>query len=118
MSKAKTKGRNGEHAIVNKHKALGIEAERVPLSGSLGGKYSGDIAIPSVEHAILRCEVKSRKSDNGFAVIRNWLGESDIMFIREDYRDPLVVMPWETYEKLIKAFINEQHKTSTNITRL
>lgn len=111
MSKAKNKGRRGEHFMVDMHTGIGIPSERVPLSGSLGGKYSGDVAIPNVHNAILRCEVKSRKSSNGFAVVRNWLSNSDILFIKEDRQTPLVVMPWETYAKLIRVFYDEQTKS-------
>ena len=113
MSKAKAKGTRGENVIVEKHISIGIPAERVPLSGSIGGKYSGDVVIPDISSPIFRCEVKSRKSTNGFSVIARWLGDNDMLFIREDRQPPLVVMPWKTYEKMMVVFYEKSTKSAS-----
>jgi len=52
---SRDKGARGEREIVGRHLALGIRAERVPLSGAGGGSFRGDVDIENVG----RCEVKN-----------------------------------------------------------
>lgn len=59
MSKSKDKGRYGEHKTVAALQPE-VAAERVPLSGSLGGKYSGDVVTTDGRN--FRFEVKNRKT--------------------------------------------------------
>jgi hypothetical protein len=60
------------------------------LSGSAGGKYAGDLSIPvlGVDRC---CECKVRA--NGFGRLYHWLIERDLLIIRADRREPLVVVP-------------------------
>ena len=44
--RSRDKGARVERAIVNALQAGGFAAERVPLSGAAGGRYSGDIVLP------------------------------------------------------------------------
>ena len=44
-SASKRKGSGYELEVVKAHLALGIDATKTPLSGALGGKYSGDVQI-------------------------------------------------------------------------
>lgn len=100
---SRDKGARVEREIVDRHKAIGIPAERVPLSGAAGGRYSGDIDIPlwGADRPSLVAEVKARASGSGFVTLERWLGENDLIFLRRDRAAPLVVLPWETYARLV-----------------
>jgi hypothetical protein len=45
-ARSRDKDARFERAIVHALKAGGFAAERVPLSGAAGGRYSGDIVLP------------------------------------------------------------------------
>jgi hypothetical protein len=68
----------------------GIEAERIPLSGSAGGTFVGDIKLRlhDVEHI---AEVKYRRAD--FKTLRGWLDGRDMLLLCAPRKQPLVVMP-------------------------
>ena len=74
-----------------------IPAQRIPLSGQVGGLFSGDIRIAENYTA----EVKARKNGEGFATIQRWLGENDFLFLKQDRKAPIVVMTWEMYIALM-----------------
>lgn len=86
-----------EREIVNLHREAGVSAERVPLSGSAGGSFTGDIVIGEG----IRAEVKARKDGAGFRTLEGWLGDNDLLFLKRDRKDPLVVMPWHIYIRLL-----------------
>jgi hypothetical protein len=68
----------------------GFAAERVPLSGSAGGSYVGDLSLPllGVDRVV---EVKVRAT--GFAQLYAWLAGRDALVVRADRKQPLVVVP-------------------------
>lgn len=105
-SKSKNKGTRIENLIVDKHNDAGIAAERVPLSGSIGGKYSGDIVLGGIDAPVFRGEVKARKAGNGFSTIERWLEGNDLIFLKRDYKQPFVAMTWEIYAKLMKVYMD------------
>lgn len=104
MSKAKDRGRFVENWIRDKHLENGIQCERVPLSGSIGGNYSGDLAIPSIASKEFLCESKARRNGTGFRVIEEWMGNKDILFIKRNNVDPLVVIPFKLYLRLMRVY--------------
>ncbi|MCX7313927.1 MAG: hypothetical protein NTV56_19990 [Alphaproteobacteria bacterium] len=87
---SRQKGDRAERAIVRYLQDRGHAAERVPLSGSAGGSYKGDITIPAVGRDLC-CEVKCRA--NGFRELYAWLVDRDILIVRADRSVPLVVLP-------------------------
>lgn len=96
-SSSKRKGGGFELEIEKKHLALGVQASKQPLSGALGGKHAGDVQI-----AGLICECKRRRK--GFSTLYKALeqgGGSDALFVRDDYRETLVVLPWETWTQIV-----------------
>lgn len=101
-SPSKRKGTRVENEIVQRHKDIGIDAERVPLSGAAGGSYTGDVVIGPTASPPLRAEVKARKAGAGFTTLERWLGTNDLLFLKRDRQTPMVVMTWDTYETLIK----------------
>lgn len=103
-NRAKQKGDRIERQIVQKHKDIGFPCCRVPLSGACGEsdeQFSGDIKLDLPEIGTLRAEVKARANGEGFKTLEAWLGNNDLLFLRRDHAEPLVVLPWATYEKLL-----------------
>jgi Holliday junction resolvase len=87
---SRDKGNRAERAIVKYLQERGFAAERVPLSGSAGGSYLGDVTIP-VLNIDRVAEVKCRA--NGFRELYKWLEARDLLIVRADRKEPLVVLP-------------------------
>jgi hypothetical protein len=96
----KRKGVRIERALVNLLVGLGLPCFRVPLSGATGGEWSGDIHIPLLGRT-RRVEVKCR--GNGFRQLYSWLGNSDLLIVKADRRDPLAVLPLALMVELMLA---------------
>ena len=67
-----------------------IGAERVPLSGSAGGSYLGDLTVPLLGRDLI---VEAKARANGFARLYSWLEGRDVLLIKADRRNALVVLP-------------------------
>ncbi len=92
----RSKGLRVEREIVCLHHDVGIPCEKISRSG-----YTGpDLRIADE----FLGEVKTRKSGEGFATLERWLGEADVLFLRRDRQRPMVVMPWETYVRLMRTY--------------
>ncbi len=85
------------------HRDMGVHAERVPLSGATGGRYSGDVDVyvAGPDSAPLVTEVKARANGAGFVTLERWLGENDLLFLRRDRAEPMVVLPWRTWARIV-----------------
>jgi hypothetical protein len=88
--RSREKGNRAERAIVAFLQDRGFAAERVPLSGSAGGKYVGDVSIPLLGRDLC-VEVKVRAGR--FSQLYSWLDGREILIVRQDRREPLVVLP-------------------------
>ena len=79
-----------------------IEAKRVPLSGSLGGEYSGDIHL-YIDGKKLVGEVKYRDKSN-FPSPYKVLEGRDIAFYKRRTGSPqsLVIMTLEQFQQLLE----------------
>ncbi len=97
------KGDRIEREIVALHRELGVNAERVPLSGAAGGSFSGDVDVYAhgADAAPLVTEVKARASGAGFATLERWLGDNDALVLRRDRAEPMVVLPWRTWARIV-----------------
>jgi Holliday junction resolvase len=98
------KGDRCERELVERHEALGVHAERYPLSGASRFRDSGhdlDVYAFGREEAPLVAEAKARKSGGGFVQLERWLGEYDALFLRRNNTDPMVVLPWRTWVALL-----------------
>jgi Holliday junction resolvase len=95
----KIKGSRVEREIVHLHKDNNIDAKRVPLSGAVEG-YKGDIIV-SLPNKELVAEVKARKNGNGFTTIEKWLGDNDILFLKRNNKESLVVLPFNVYINIL-----------------
>jgi len=85
----RAKGDRFERAIVRLLQDRGIGAERVPLSGSAGGRFSGDLSVPCLGRDLV-VEAKSRGA--GFRQLYAWLDGRDVLITRSDRREALVIL--------------------------
>ena len=108
---SRLKGATTEREIVHLHERIGIHAERVPLSGAQRYQENGedvDAYICGKDAAPAVCQVKRLHGFRGTKGVMDALGDADILFIRYDAEPgqqalpPTVVMPWATYERLLK----------------
>jgi len=94
-----------EREIVDRHRALGVHAERYPLSGASRFRGSGhdiDIYALGRDEAPLVAEVKKRKGGAGFTQLERWLGEYDLLVLRRNHADPMIVLPWRVWARLLE----------------
>ncbi|MBO0737073.1 MAG: hypothetical protein J2P48_10955 [Alphaproteobacteria bacterium] len=109
------KGNAIERQLVASHRDIGIHCERYPLSGASKFRGSGhdlDVYVFGREAAPLVAEVKGRKNGQGFALLEKWLSTFDLLFLRRNRQEPLVVLPWRTYVGLLRGGANGSNKTS------
>jgi Holliday junction resolvase len=98
------KGNRIERELVDRHLALGVHAERYPLSGASRFRGSGhdvDIYAFGNEAAPLVAECKARKGGAGFIQLEKWLSDFDLLFLRKNNADPLVLLPWRVWARLL-----------------
>ena len=100
MSKAKDKGRRFENEIADYLTEHGIHAERIPLSGSFGGKYDSDVVIGTPEQPKAKIECKYR--ENISKQLWEWLEGNDYLAIRRNRHKALVVMDLEKFVEFLK----------------
>jgi len=104
------KGNRLERALVRALQARGFAAERVPLSGSAGGQYTSDLTTPLLGRD-LRVEAKAR--GRGFQQLYRWLDGADMLVVRADRNEPLVVVPWHLAIEIAK--VAEQNSRKSEI---
>ena len=87
---SRQKGDRMERALVKTLQAAGFGAERVPLSGSAGGSYKGDFTTPLMGRDLV---VEAKARADGFATLYGWLESRDLLVVKADRKEPLVVLP-------------------------
>ena len=80
------KGDRLERAVVEQFRSGGVEAKRVPLSGSADG-YPGDV-VATIAGRELTVECKSRARSPLYA----WLEDRDALIVKADRQEPLIAM--------------------------
>ena len=98
--KPRDKGNRAERAIVRYLQDKGFAAERVPLSGAAGGSYLGDLSVPALGRDLC-VEVKVRAT--GFTPFYAWLDKRDILIVKRDRSEPLVVLPMRLAAEFLAA---------------
>jgi Holliday junction resolvase len=87
--KSRDKGARTERGVVHALQAKGFAATRMPLSGAAGGRFSGDVVL-SLMGRDLCLEVKARA--DGFRELYGWLEDRDVLIVKADRQEPLVVV--------------------------
>lgn len=103
-AKHRRKGDRVEREIVQLFEELGVHAERYPLSGASRFRDSGhdlDIYLNGKDAAPFVAEVKARKNGGGFVQLERWLGDYDLLLLKRNRADPMVVLPWHTLINLL-----------------
>lgn len=98
---SRRKGGRVEREIVNALQEEGLGAEKIPLSGAMGGSFTGDITVP-VQGEDWRCEVKARKDGTGFAMLHDWLYDNRALFLKRNGMRVLVVLSFDDFAKLAR----------------
>ncbi|KKL21789.1 hypothetical protein LCGC14_2441960 [marine sediment metagenome] len=91
MSRSKKKGTGFETEMVKLLQKIGCKARRQPGSGAIQD-FPCDIQIGDPVTGRMFCENKIRA--DGFKRLYKWLSGADILFIRADRKEPLVVIPF------------------------
>ena len=109
----KNKGTYHEKWFVYWLKEQGIKAKRQPLSGSLGGEYSGDIKL-ELNGQELVGEVKYRDKSN-FPSPFTVLEGRDIAFYKRRTGSPqtLIIMSGETFQQLMEKNNGKENQDSS-----
>jgi hypothetical protein len=95
----KRKGNRVERELVRLLCELGLPCVRVPLSGAIGGVWAGDIHL-ELYGRTHRIEVKARRE---FRTLQQWLGTNELLILKADRQDPLVLMPVRLFAELATA---------------
>ena len=97
---SRQKGDRFEREIVALFQEHGLAAERVPLSGSAGGRFSADVSVPicGVDRKV---EAKIRAS--GFGQIYAWLEGNYAVIARRDRAEPLITLRLADFATLVRA---------------
>ena len=101
MSRAKDKGTRFENEIARILTEHDLPSERVPGSGSLGGKYDCDVVIGTPEEPKGKIECKHR--ENIGRHIWDWLKGNDYLAIKKNHKKALIIMDLQKFIKLLKA---------------
>jgi Holliday junction resolvase len=97
--RSRNKGARLERAIVNALQADGLAAVRVPLSGVVGGRFAGDVVLPLMGRDLC-VEVKARA--DGFRELYSWLDGRDVLIVKADRQEPLVIVPLSLAAEIAK----------------
>jgi Holliday junction resolvase len=98
--RSRDKGARAERALVRFLQDRGFAAERIPLSGSAGGRFAGDITIPLLG---VDCIAEVKVRGTGFRQLYEWLDGRDLLIVRADRRQPLVVLPLRLAAEVAQA---------------
>lgn len=96
---SRDKGARTERALVRYLQEAGFAAERIPLSGAMGGKFKGDISVPVLTHD-WTIEVKCRA--DGFKQIYDYLDGANAAIIKADRRYPIVCLSLDLALSILK----------------
>jgi hypothetical protein len=96
---ARRKGNRVEREIVRMLQDAGLAAERMPLSGSAGGSFAGDLSVP-VLGVDRRIEAKARAT--GFRQLYAWLAGHYGLVLKADRQEPLICLRLTDFARLAR----------------
>jgi|TARA_R110000803_G_scaffold134332_1_gene201404 hypothetical protein len=96
MSFSKAKGTGYEGEVVKAHEALGIDSRRQPGSGAIKG-FPCDVQIAGL---LGECKRSRKQCTRLYKALEQ--GGADILFLRDDNKKTLTVLPWETWVLILE----------------
>lgn len=102
MSKSqRDKGARIERECVNRHRELGLKAERVPMSGASAYTHDADVDLYlfGEDQGARVCECKSGKQVPKKPF--DWLDENDLLYLRPDNKAPAVLVSWHLWVEIL-----------------
>ena len=112
MSRQKRKGSGFEREIVKWFLSIGVEAERVPLSGAAKGSYGADMRFGPAQAYTGECKRFANGLGKLYAALEQ--DDADVVFARADRKQTIACMPLETLEALLQE-AGWAHKTLADI---
>lgn len=98
-AKSKIKGNRWESIVLKKYKDAGFhDAKKTYQPAQSAGLDPGDIHVNGY-----KVEVKYRRTGTGFKTLRKWIDKKDHLVLCEPWLDPLVVLKFDDYVKLLGA---------------
>lgn len=103
-NKNKQKGLYHERKVVDWLKSFGIKAKRQPLSGALGGEYSGDIKLELFGHELV-VEVKYRDV-SGFPSPFSVLDNRDMAIYKRRTGSPqtIIILKGDVFQSIMEKY--------------
>lgn len=98
------KGARAERELVKLFTAADIPAKRVPLSGA-DANFKGDLYLNPWNRGSHRPDLvlEAKVRGNGFRSIYSWIEGNDLLAIKADRREWLIVQPLEQYIKIMNG---------------
>ena len=97
--RSRQKGARAERECVALLRGVGLNAYRIPLSGSCAG-FKSDVEIRLPTRTL---KVESKIRAGGFSTIYRWLDGSDVLVLRRDRDRLLAVISLEELARLLAA---------------
>jgi hypothetical protein len=94
---SREKGIRAERQIVELFRQAGLEAYRIPLSGSVAG-FKSDVEL---RIGAKRLHLESKVRGGRFSMIYRWLFGADALVIKKDCNQPLIVMRLTDFASLL-----------------
>jgi hypothetical protein len=100
-------GKAFERDLEKLHRDCGIPCKRTfSAQSAMRSQLTPDKAYDmniAVCGKSLRGEAKASRTHNGYSSIVQWMQNTDLLFVKVQYGDPIVCMPFSIYEKLVKG---------------
>ena len=103
MTNSRAKGMRRENEFVGLHEDLNVPARRISAMYKEGHDLLVEVILGGNHFS---AEVKGRKAGAPpMKTLNKWRRhDPDLLFIEEDRQDPIVVMSWSAYERVLAAF--------------
>ena len=110
---SRRKGANFERFIVNELRAAGIDALRVPLSGSMRG-FKQDVIV---RHPAGNLTIEAKARARGYSFIYQSIEGADLLALKADRQETLVVMRLDQLSRLLSQSGGGEAAPVTHSTR-
>jgi len=101
---SRRKGGNFELECKHTISEAGFNCDKVPLSGAVGGVFSGDLHwVVAGRKLVVECKRRKR----AFAWIYSILGDNDMLIHRDDRQESVVTMRLDDLLKLLRCTQNQ-----------